>query len=429
MKRGATVDAMADQLEQAGVIRSAALFKLWARARRLQLIRGEYTFEPRASLSEVANKLKRGDIHYTSITVPPGSHAWAVQHRFKDFIPEEVFWTLWKSPRLAQAAGFPRGREPGGPHRPGHLPGEPRPGARGDLPDAMAETFRDKVRPTLEGGALPPYQTLILASMVEKETALPEELPRVAGVYAQRLHIGMRLQCDPTSLYARWMSGDLRFTGPAPEDVRRPSPLQHLRGRRAAPHAHRRSPAPPPSRPPRCPGLGQDLYFVATGQGGHSFAPSLAEHNHNVGLYRKETPAEAKAWPMARVRIDQLLVAAGPLRDPEPRPRPASWPGTCWWRTAPSPRPGPWWPRTRAIRLRGEALPFVSRGGLKLAHALPAFGVDPAGPGLLRRRRQHRGLHRLPPPARRRPGLRGGRGHQPAALEAAQLVGAATSAA
>ena len=75
VKRGATVDAMAEELEREGVIRSATLFKLWARARRLQLLRGEYTFDPRASLSDVANKLKRGDIHYTSITVPPGAHA------------------------------------------------------------------------------------------------------------------------------------------------------------------------------------------------------------------------------------------------------------------------------------------------------------------------------------------------------------------
>ena len=87
----------------------------------------------------------------------------------------------------------------------------------------LVETFRDKVRPTLDGGLLPPYKTLILASLVEKETSMPEELPRVAGVYAQRLHIGMRLQCDPTSLYARWLSGDLRFTGPDPRGHHRPS--------------------------------------------------------------------------------------------------------------------------------------------------------------------------------------------------------------
>ena len=286
VKRGATVDAMADQLEQAGVIRSAALFKLWARARRLQLIRGEYTFDPRASLAEVAGKLRRGEIHFTNITVPPGSHAWAIQHRFKDFIPEEVFWTLWKSPRLAAVCGFPEAESLEGlimpaTYRVNHAQ-EPE-----EIFLMLAETFRDKVRPALDGGVLSPYRTLILASLVEKETSVPEELPRVAGVYAQRLRIGMRLQCDPTSLYARWQSGDLRFTGPAPEDIHRASRFNTY-AVAGLPPTPIGIPGPAAIAAAKAPDLAPDLYFVATGQGGHSFAPTLAQHNHNVSLYRRE---------------------------------------------------------------------------------------------------------------------------------------------
>jgi UPF0755 protein len=291
--RGATVDAMADQLEQAGIIRSAALFKLWARARRLQLIRGEYAFDSRTSLAEVANKLKRGEIHFTSVTVPPGSHAWAVQHRFKDFIPEDVFWTLWKSPRLAGVCGFPDAESLEGliapaTYRVNHAQ-EPE-----EIFLMLAEHFRDTVRPTLDGGQLPPYKTLILASMVEKETTVPEELPRVAGVYAQRLRIGMRLQCDPTSLYARWQSGDLRFTGPTPEDIHRPSRFNTyaVSGLPPTPIA---SPGPAAIEAAKVPELKPDLYFVATGRGGHSFAPSLAEHNRNVSSYRREVARKKKA--------------------------------------------------------------------------------------------------------------------------------------
>jgi len=271
----------------------AALFKLWARARRLQLIRGEYTFSPRASLSEVANKLKRGDIHYTVVTVPPGSHAWAVQHRFKDFIPEDVFWTLWKSPRLAAVAGFPEAPDLEGliapaSYRVNHAQ-EPE-----EIFLMLAETFRDKVRPTLEGGALGPYRTLILASMVEKETPIPEELPRVAGVYAQRLRLGMRLQCDPTSLYARWKSGDLRFTGPTPEDLKRASPFNTY-AVAGLPPTPIGVPGPAAIAAAKVPDLTPDLYFVATGKGGHAFAPSLAQHNHNVSLYRREEARRRKA--------------------------------------------------------------------------------------------------------------------------------------
>jgi UPF0755 protein len=293
VKRGQTVEAMADQLEQAGVIRSAALFKLWARARRLQLIRGEYAFNPRASLAEVANKLRRGDIHFTLINVPPGSHAWALQHRFKDFIPADVFWSLWKSPRLASVAGFPDAENLEGliapaTYRVNHAQ-EPE-----EIFLMLAEHFRDKVRPSLDGGQLPPYKTLILASLVEKETSVPEELPRVAGVYAQRLRIGMRLQCDPTSLYARWQSGDLRFTGPTPEDIHRVSRFNTytVAGLPPTPIA---SPGPAAIAAARMPDLSPDLYFVATGKGGHSFAPSLAEHNHNVSTYRRELARRKKA--------------------------------------------------------------------------------------------------------------------------------------
>jgi UPF0755 protein len=293
VKRGDTVDELADQLERQGVIRSAALFKLWARARRLQLIRGEYSFNARASLSDVANKLKRGDIHSTAITVPPGSHAWAIQHRFKDFIPEQVFWTLWKSHRLAGVAGFPDAESLEGlicpaTYRVNHAQ-EPE-----EIFLMLAETFRDRVRPTLDGGALPPYQTLILASMVEKETALPQELPRVAGVYVQRLRIGMRLQCDPTSLYARWENGDLRFTGPTPEDIHRLSRFNTYTSS-GLPPTPIASPGPAAIAAAKAPLLGPDIYFVATGEGGHSFAPNLAEHNHNVSSYRRALIRKRKA--------------------------------------------------------------------------------------------------------------------------------------
>jgi len=296
VKRGTTVDALADQMERDGLIRSAALFKLWARARKLQLIRGEYTIEPRASLADVAGKLKRADIHYTNIVLPVGAHGWAIQHRLRDFVPEDVFWTLWKSPRLAKTAGFPEAETLEGllapaTYRVNHAQ-EPE-----EILLAMAEAFRDKVLPSLEGGALPPYQTLILASLAEKETRLPEELTKVAGVYAQRLKIGMRLQCDPTSLYARWASGDLRFTAPTSEDIHRPSRFNTytVGGLPPTPIA---IPSAAAIEAAKVPQMGRDLYFVATGRGGHSFAPSLAEHNRNVGVYRKEVKRQKKAMAL-----------------------------------------------------------------------------------------------------------------------------------
>lgn len=286
VKKGAGLDQVANQLERDGVIRSASLFKLWARARKLQLIRGEYTFSPRASLSDVTGKLRRAEIQYTPVSIPEGAHAWAVQRRLREFVPEEVFWTLWKSPRLARAAGFEGAESLEGLVAPAtyrlHRAMEPE-----EVMLMLVEAFRDQVRPKLDGGPLTPYQTLILASLVEKETRLEEEQPRVAGVYKKRLEIGMPLQCDPTSLYARWISGDLRFTAPTSADIRRPHRFNtySVKGLPPTPIA---VPGASALEAAKAPQVGKDLYFVATGRGGHLFAPSLRDHNRNVGAYRRE---------------------------------------------------------------------------------------------------------------------------------------------
>lgn len=286
VKKGTTVDQIADQLEREGVIRSAAMFKLWARARKLQLLRGEYTMAPQASMADVAGKLRRGEIHFTNIVLTPAMHAWSVQKRLKDFIPEEVFWTLWKSPRLTKVAGFENAESLEGLLAPAtyrlHHALEPE-----EILLTMVEAFRDQVRPKLEGGTLDPYRTLILASLAEKETNVPEELPKVTGVYLKRLRIGMRLQCDPTSQYARWLTGDLRFTAPMAEDIRRPHRFNtySITGLPPTPIA---IPSAAAIRAALDPDVTKDLFFVATGTGGHTFAPSLRDHNRNVGVYRKE---------------------------------------------------------------------------------------------------------------------------------------------
>lgn len=286
VRKGATVSQIADQLEREGVIRSAAFFKLWARARKLQLLRGEYTFSPRASLAEVSAKLRRGEIHFTQVVIPEGAHAWTVQRRLKDFVPEEAFWTLWRSERLARTAGFETAESLEGLVAPAtyrlHHALEPE-----EVMLELVESFARSVRPKLQGGVLPPYETLILASLAEKETNVPEEFPRVTGVYHRRLQMGMRLQCDPTSLYARWAGGDLRFTAPLLEDVRRPHRFNTYTTNGLPP-----TPIAIPSaaaiEAAKAPSDSKDLYFVATGNGGHHFAHTLPEHNRNVVVFRAE---------------------------------------------------------------------------------------------------------------------------------------------
>jgi UPF0755 protein len=126
-----------------------------------------------------------------------------------------------------------------------------------------------------------PYQALILASLVEKETAVRSEMPRIAGVFERRLGIGMKLDTDPSVIYGMGASytgnirkSDLETDTPYNTYMRAglpPTPIA-LPGRaaiRAALH----------------PAAGNALYFVAKGDGTHQFSATLAEHNAAVRKY------------------------------------------------------------------------------------------------------------------------------------------------
>ena len=295
VKRGMTVSQAAEEMELGGVIRSKKLFKYWARFSGVRLLRGEYIFEPRASMSDVARKFERGEIHMTKLVITPSLHGWSLQKRLEPYVPPDVFWSLWKSPRLKELAGFPDAPSLEGLIAPAtynvNLAMEPE-----EIVQGMVEAFRSQVYPTLADGALPPYDTLILASLAEKETNLPEELPHITGVYYKRLNMPMRLQCDPTSLYARWLSGDLRFTAPMRNDTDRSHPYNtySVMGLPPGPIA---IPSPAAIEAAKKPMETDDIFFVATGAGGHNFARTLDEHNRNVDAYRAAIGRQRRAAP------------------------------------------------------------------------------------------------------------------------------------
>jgi UPF0755 protein len=293
IKKGTTIWQAAEILHDKGVIRNKNFFALWARFAKLKIIRGEYLFDPMSSMASVNEKLTKGIVHTRKVVIPPALHGWAVQKRLEPFIPEEVFWSMWTDPKFSSMAGFPEAPNLEGLLAPAtyslNLAMEPE-----EIISEMALAFRNQVLPALQGGVLPPYQTLILASLAEKETNVTEEYAQITGVFNNRLNKQMRLQCDPTSLYARWMDGDVRFTAPTHEDLNRSHPYNtySIFGLPPSPIA---IPSKAAIEAARFPSESDYYYFVATGTGGHNFSKTLIEHNKNVNIYRAEVNRQRNA--------------------------------------------------------------------------------------------------------------------------------------
>lgn len=274
--RGAGLRTIARGLEEAGILAERRLFLLYARYRKAHrsLQAGEFEFPARASTADVLDMLVDGKPVLRFVTIPEGL-------------------TSREAVALIEAADGLTGTAEVPPE--GSLLPETYTYSFDDDRAALLARMQDAMQETLAGlwekraGDLPfetPEEAVILASIVEKETGVPEERPRVAAVFVNRLRKGMRLQSDPTVIFAltrgeRELERPLRFKDLEVDD---PYNTYRIKGLPPAPICN---PGRASLEAVLNPIETEELYFVADGNGGHVFARTLAEHNRNVAEWRK----------------------------------------------------------------------------------------------------------------------------------------------
>lgn len=285
--KGAGVDDIAAQLTAAGVLAEALPFRIMTRldglGRRMRA--GEYAFTAAISPRGVAELLASGRTVVRRVTIPEGLMAiqvLAVLQQAEGLageiakVPSEgtimpsTYFYSWGDER---ARVLER--------------------AMTDMTALVAELWQRRV-PGLP--ITTPEEAVVLASIVERETAKPEERPRVAAVFINRLKRGMRLQADPTVAYG--------ITG-GKSVLDRPLSRADLDARTAwNTYTNNGLPPTPIANPGRAsltavlaPATSNELYFVADGTGGHVFAESLAEHNRNVDRLRQIERDRAQPRP------------------------------------------------------------------------------------------------------------------------------------
>lgn len=273
---GASLTATARTLEDDRVIGSALLFK-WGtlvQGAERDIRAGEYEIPVRASMADILDILRSGAVVQHIITVPEGlaSAQIVALVNAADALTGEVTDVPAEGSLLPETYHYVRGVS--------------RPDLIARMAGALDETLAGlwSVRDP-EHAPDTPEKAVILASIVEKETGVPEERPRVAAVFLNRLKKRMRLQSDPTVVYA--------LTGGEPlgrrltrDDLDIDSPYNTYRhyGLPPGPIAN---PGVDSLKAVLNPIETDELYFVADGTGGHTFARTLEEHIRNVRKWRK----------------------------------------------------------------------------------------------------------------------------------------------
>ncbi len=313
LRPGYSTRHIAAELKAAGVIRSEEAFIFWHYIRRRRSLKaGEYLFEKSANVRDVQDRLGRGDVYFHTVVVPEG-------------------FTMFDIARAVEAAGLGPAEDflktaqsetalisdiaPHAPSLEGYLFPDTYQFSRmmtmHEMAAAMVRQFREVgrqiglIRPIAGGELEVPKKmstlpeivantdiesTVIMASIIEKETAVAGERPLVASVYYNRLANKTALDADPSVIYAELLAGT--YTGALHhDDMQFPS--------RYNTYKYPGLPPGPIGNPGQSaleaalhPAQSDFYYFVADATGHHRFARTIEEHNKNVAAYRRAVRAK-----------------------------------------------------------------------------------------------------------------------------------------
>jgi UPF0755 protein len=286
--QGQRLPDVARQLVEHGLLRSARPFLLWARltGRDRDIRTGDFRITAALSPVELLERLSSTPDVVQVVTIPEGLTVREVVARLANagLGSEEAFLALLADPGFLASEGLPlQGAE-------GYLFPDTYAFEAGTPPDRILRTmihrFHDVFTADMAAQAarvgLDSHQAVTLASLVEEETARPEERPLVAAVFVNRLRKGMPLQADPTLLYGR-ENGDRQIKR---SDLARPTPHNT--------YLVKGLPPTPISNPGKAaleaacaPADVPYLYFVARGDGSHEFNVQLGAHNQAVARLRR----------------------------------------------------------------------------------------------------------------------------------------------
>lgn len=285
LRPGYSTRHIAHELKSAGVIRSTNAFVLWhVFHHRASLKAGEYLFDHDANMVQIHSRLARGDVYVHTVVIPEGFNMFDIAAAIEaaglgprqDFLKVATTDTALISDLALQATSlegylFPNTYE------------FTRTQTMHDMAAAMVKQFR---RVATEIGLTQNIpQSVTLASIIEKETAVAEERPEVASVYENRLRGRIPLQADPSIIYAELLKGS--YGGSLHHDDMSYDSLYNTYRHAGLPPGPIANPGKSSLEAALHPAKTSFYYFVSDGNGHHRFSSTLEEHNRNVAALRR----------------------------------------------------------------------------------------------------------------------------------------------